>query len=379
MSLPRRPSTLLAAALLALSAALALAPGAALAQDPASPHTPSPQEIAIARQTAFEGLTAYQAGEFEKALSLFQQAKAVYPSAQVLRLEGYSLLALEQWEKAADAMDAAIESQIGPLPPADRKDVEEQLAKAMVHLGLVNVSSTVPEAKLSINGGAPLALPLNKPIRMLAGKHKLVVSAPEHDDVLEEVTLEGGGKTLEVTLNPAPKKKDEPPPPPPKLPPPPPPKKPGWFPMQRPIGFAAAGAGVALGGAALVTGLVSAHIRGNVEEDYGLHKQNFGESCDKGDYRLCVFDRAVINNDADRADGLRDATVGLVVTASVLVAGGVALIVFAGDGSDEKASPKTGHASERGGPSGGARKTEAKGHVACGLSASPGFACAGTF
>jgi hypothetical protein len=250
----------------------------------------------------------------------------------------------------------------------------------MVHLGMLSVSSTVPGATLSVNNGEAMTLPLNKPIRLLAGKHQVAVSAPEHDDVLEEVTIEGGGKTLEVTLNPTPKKKDEPPPPKPKPPPPPlPPKKQGWFPMQRPIGFAAGGAGIALGGAALVTGLASANLRGNVESDVAIHTQHYGDACNKGDYRLCVFDRAVINNDADRADALRNATVGLVVGAGVLVAGGVLLIVFAGDGSDDEPQPKTGETPASPSGEAGARKKEAKGRVTCGLSASPGFACAGTF
>jgi hypothetical protein len=367
MSFLRRTTTSIAIALVALSAALS--PGEASAQTAAPPTTASPQEIALARQTAGEGLGAYRAGDFAKALSLFQQAKAVYPSAQVLRMEGYSLLALERWEEAAAAMEAALESQVGPLPADDRKDVGEQLAKATAHLATLNVASTVPGAMVSIDGREAVPLPLNRPVRLLEGKHKIVVSAPEHDDVMEELTLEGG-KAVDRTLDPAPTKKDEPPPPPPPRLPPPPPKKVGWFPMQRPIGFAMAGAGLAAGGVALATGLAAAQIRGNVASDVDIHKQNFGENCNKSDYRLCVFDRAVINHAADRADALRDATLGLAIGAGVLAAGGVVLIVFAGDDkADAAPADKTGTA----------RPKAAGGSVTCGLFASPGLACAGTF
>src|SRR4051812_6601155 len=92
----RRRAALLAS--LSLAAALALA-APAFAQ--------SPEEIKIARQTAGEGFAAYKAGEFEKALGLFETAKALYPSAQILRMSGYSELALERWEKAANTLDAA--------------------------------------------------------------------------------------------------------------------------------------------------------------------------------------------------------------------------------------------------------------------------------
>jgi hypothetical protein len=368
MSFLRRTSTSLAIAFVALSAALpiAISPGVAHAQ--AAPPTASPQEIALAKQTATEGLAAYREGDFAKALSLFQQAKAVYPSAQVLRLEGYSLLALARWEAAAASMEAALESQVGPLSADDRKHVGEQLALATAHLATLNVASTVPGAKLSIDGGDAVPLPLNRPVRLVEGKHKVVVSAPEHDDLTEELTLEGG-KAVERTLDPTPVKKEEPPPPPPPEPPPPP-KKSGWFPMQRPIGFAVAGVGLAAGGAALATGLAAAQIRGNVASDVEIHTSNYGQACNKGDYRLCLFDRAVINHAADRADMLRDATVGLAIGAGVLAAGGVVLIVFAGDDkADAAPADKTGLA----------RPRAAGGRVTCGLFASPGLACSGTF
>src|SRR3954470_24751017 len=74
----------------------------------------SPEEIKIARQTAGEAFTAYKANEFEKALGLFDQARALYPSAQILRMAGYSELALERWEKAAASLEAALASNLSP-------------------------------------------------------------------------------------------------------------------------------------------------------------------------------------------------------------------------------------------------------------------------
>lgn len=373
MSFSRRFTTLVPAALLAFAALAALtSPGAAAAQAP----TASPQEIALARQTAFEALTAYRAGQYEKALQLFEQAKAVYPSAQVLRLQGYTLLALEQWIKAADSMDASLTSEIGPLSPEDRTDVEQQLAKALVHLGVINISSTVPGAKLAVDGGEPMALPLNKPLRMLAGEHTFVVTAPDHDDAKEEITLEGG-KTVDRVIDPQPPKPAVvEAPPPPKPPPPPPPKK-GWIPMQREIGIATGSVGIALGGATLATALVAAHIRGNVAADVKLHNQSYGPNCNFGDYRLCVFDRAVINNDADRADSLRNASIGLGVTAGVLTAAGVVLFVFSGDRSAKPAATQPDASPEAPAPE--APAAAARPRVLCGVAASPGIACVGTF
>src|SRR5689334_20928344 len=151
---------------------------------------PDKAQINLARQAASEGLQAYRNSEFEKALNLFEQAKALYPSAQIVRMIGYSLLALERWMPAAESMEAALESTVGaPLGEDDKKDVREQLAKAMVHIGVLNVTSTAPGAKLSVDGGAAMDLPLAKPLRMAPGKHKVVVTAPEHEDAEEDVEL----------------------------------------------------------------------------------------------------------------------------------------------------------------------------------------------
>src|SRR6185503_7409747 len=139
----------------------------------------SPEEIKLARQTAGDALVAYKAGDFKKALGLFEQARAVYPSAQILRMLGYTHLAMEHWEPSVEALEAALKATIGPLGEGDRKDVHEQLGKALAHFGRVQVSSRVPGAMLSVDDGQAQPLPLDKPIRMFEGrKHKFTVSAP---------------------------------------------------------------------------------------------------------------------------------------------------------------------------------------------------------
>ena len=87
--------------------------GDVFAQQPAETGQPDKAQINLARQAASEGLQAYRNSEFEKALNLFEQAKALYPSAQIVRMIGYSLLALERWMPAAEANR--------PVSPADQR------------------------------------------------------------------------------------------------------------------------------------------------------------------------------------------------------------------------------------------------------------------
>ena len=319
---PRAPSrrlgALLGATFLGASVFAVAAPAAAQ----------SPEEIKIARETAREGLEAYRAAEYERALNLFEQARAVYPSAQIIRMLGYTQIGLGRWMQAVATLEAALASTVAPLGDADRKDVEEQLAKAMSHFGTVTVKSSVPGAELSVDGDAKQPLPLAKPLRLLEGKHRFVVTAPEREPRSEEVTVVGG-KTVELALDPPEPKPDAPPPPKPKpkVPPPPPPREP-LFDAQLGVGLAATGAGVALGAAALGTMLAGVDLRGRVEDDVSIHEEGYGVACEKADYSQCVYDRAIINRDASRADAFRDWSIGLGIGALVAAGAGVTLLVL---------------------------------------------------
>lgn len=359
-------------AALGLLAALAFTP--VLAPSPAFAQTAD--EINQARSSAKDGLAAYKTGDFKKALILFDSARKLYPSAQILRMTGYSYLALEEWEKAADLMDQSVTSTVGPLDADDKKDVADQLAKAMAHLGLVAVTSTVAGAELVVDRRAPVPLPLDKPVRLLAGKHTFTVRAPEHTDVTQEVDVEPDGKTVDVKLSPVPipKKVEAPPPPPPKpLPPPPPPK--GWIPMQFVIGVAAGSVGVVLGAGAVATGAGALHLTDQVKSDMDLHEQNYGKNCpDPALYRQCSFDREVVNHDADRANTLANISLGTAIAGGVLLAGGATLILFSPQGPlgpKPRPAPKDAAATSR-------RQASSVG-VACAPLPTGGVTCAGTF
>ena len=303
---PRAPARL---RFVLAAAALALASPA---------YAQSPEDIKSARQMAQEGLGAYQASNFDKAQELFSRARALYPSAQVIRMLGYSELGLEHWVAAADTLEAALDAKVSPLSKDDRKDVQEQLNKALSHIGTLSVSSRVAGAKLSVDDGDARALPLDKPIRIAEGTHKLLVTAPGRLDATSDVKIEPG-KLAEVALDPAEKPKPTPPAPPPAPPPPKPQRK--ALPYQREVGIGAAGLGAGFGVAALVTVIEAARWRSMADTEVTyleMHPQSSGS-----------FAVQVTNYASDTANQLRNVAVGLGVTAGVLGAAGVTLFFLA--------------------------------------------------
>ena len=146
--------------------------------------------------------------------------------------------------------------------------------------------------------------------------------------------------------------------------------------MQFVIGVAAGSVGVVLGAGAVTTGAGSLHLSDQVSNDMKLHRDNYGESCDKYPslYRQCVFDRQVVNYDADRANTLANVSLGTAIAGGVLLAGGVTLILFSPEGPlGPKPRPAAKDASSpqrRQAPSPG---------VACAPLPTGGVTCAGTF
>jgi hypothetical protein len=286
-------------------------------------------------------------------------------------MAGYSELALERWEKAAASLEAALASTLSPLDDVTKKDVEEQLAKARAHLATVAISSRVPGTTVKVDDGPARPLPLDKPIRLLEGKHHFLVSAPDHLDATQELKLEGG-KLVELPLDPT--EKEKPAPPPPKVvvaPPPPPPRK-GWIPHQKTIGYGLAGGGVVVGAVALILTIETLQLQGIVKDDVALHQGFYGDRCAKGDVRLCSYDITVTNAEADRADALRSAAIGLGIGAGVLAAAGVVLVVAAPK-QPKPAAVEPGVAAPPP-PSAKASPT-----LACSLAGLGGVSCAGTF
>ena len=350
------------------------APGPAASAEASAEPQVTPEQEAQGKKLAGEGWAAYQKRDYTSALEKFEEASKLYPTGQVLRMKGYALVAMEHWLEASNVLDAALAAKLKPLDQASRNEAEGELTKAWGHLGTVGLSSPVAGATVKVDGGDPRPLPAE--IRLLEGKHTLVVSAEGYKDAEQEVELPAR-KKLDFELTPTKAEVEKKPPiEPPKPVVPPEPKSEAWFPHQRLIGAIAGGTGLAIGIAGIATLASGASLRGAVQENIDAHNDSFGEQCAHGNYALCNYDIQLINHDGERAQTMTRWGLGLGISGGVLLAAG-AVFFFTAPWDDE-ASPA--------GPEPGANPEPPKSdspaenaRVGCGPFGLAGLGCVGSF
>ncbi|MEZ4442025.1 MAG: PEGA domain-containing protein [Polyangiaceae bacterium] len=348
---PRRLLALLALALCLLT--LCLLTTAAQAQ--------SDVDEEQGRTLAGEAMGFYQSGSFDEALVKFNEARMVYPTGQVLRMTAYTLIALERWVEAARTIDEALAADLKPLSDEDREHAQGERQKALEHIAVAEVVSPVADAEVSIDGGVAESLPTK--IYLEPGSHSFVVTAPGHAPIEREQELSAGQQTT-VELEPTPLPEDAPPPPPPPKPKPKPPEEPsssfGWFPGQGIVGLATAGAGAALVGVAIGTGIYGANLRTAVQNNIDAHYSSYDATCTQN-RDSCLSDIALINSDGERAQSYQNAALVTGITGGSLLAVGTLLFLFS---DDSPLAPQ--------------QEGAEKARVQC-LPTGLGFGCAGSF
>lgn len=299
-----------------------------------SPAAAQPIDEAQGKELASEAMGHYKNNEFEEALDKFDQARALYPTGQVLRMTGYTLIALERWVEAARVIDEALNTELKPLLPRDAEHATDQLNVALEHVSKVELSSNVDGAMGAVDGGPEQRLPAT--LYLEPGTHSFVVTAPDHAPVeREQELIEGQPVRVELdptALEPEPAEVEPDPQPQPKPKPKTAPvEEPteafGWFPGQGVVGLVTAGVGAAFTGVAIGTGIYGASLRSAVRDNINAHNQSYDASCSTNT-DSCLADIALINGDGARAQTYQNVAIGTGIAGGSLIAVGATLFLF---------------------------------------------------
>jgi hypothetical protein len=278
-------------------AAVSLAPCVVHAQDA------QPTEAATdARQQYQQGTQAFQQKRYQEAALHFEAAASFRTSSVALYTAGLAWDLASKPERAADAYGRALE--VGGLDPKQMGLAKDRVAQLEATLGTVTVAA--PEGwRVQLDTFTEVPTPAR--LHAGAGVHGLSVRAPGKPIERRDVTLQAGKLVtieLKEEVKAQPKIAEEPAKPPPVVAPPPaPPPRMQFWTTRRVAGVGVAGLGVAALGATIVLGL----------------EANSAES---------AYKAGATRELLDHASSLQTWTNVALVSSVVLVAGGVALVLW---------------------------------------------------
>lgn len=177
----------LRALLIALCALLLSAAGAhAQADDAAAPSD--------YWQAITQGVAQYRDGQFQRASESFALAQKLWPNARPLRGLGKVAFAQHHYVAAIDYFQRALESNVHPLEPDMKREVEELRAQAHNAVAQVSVELEPERTEITVDGQAA-RVPVGKPLELDPGDHVILARSPGYVSERRSYTLQSGERT----------------------------------------------------------------------------------------------------------------------------------------------------------------------------------------
>ncbi len=162
-----------------------------------------PAEMALAQPAAaaklmVEGDRATAAGKHEEALAAYQKAHAANASGATAIRIANAFYKLNRLAEAHEAYEAALKQT---LLGGDKKTANDRLGEIAGKTGTVTVTVNEAGAAVSVDGKPAGSSPLVKPVRIMAGSHKLTVTKDGFTpfETTVEVAVKGAS-TIDVQL-----------------------------------------------------------------------------------------------------------------------------------------------------------------------------------
>jgi hypothetical protein len=182
--------------ILLLAGALAC-PWAAHAQpaQPAAPASEGPSALqaaaiaAEAKELNKNGIAMLDASDFERALDYFLRSRAVLATTKNTTNAAITLERLGRFDESLELYEELLLKYAGGLDDEDRAAIGPAMEALRQKVGSVEVSSNVG-GTVFIDGRARGRLPLNTPLRVLAGKHTVRVTRVGFQEFESTFTVE---------------------------------------------------------------------------------------------------------------------------------------------------------------------------------------------
>jgi hypothetical protein len=139
------------------------------------------------------GLKLYTVGDKAGALLAFQRAYALKPTVRILYNIAMTWTALDAPEKAVEAFDQVLEKS-EQLTPELLERAKKARAEQAARLGELVIELPVENATVEVNSVTVGKTPLQKPVRVRAGKALVSATAPRHAPIRVEAVVPAGAQ-----------------------------------------------------------------------------------------------------------------------------------------------------------------------------------------
>ncbi|RYE92034.1 MAG: PEGA domain-containing protein [Myxococcales bacterium] len=177
---------------LSVSLLVALGPATARAQAPAPASKPDPARLAEAKKHYDRGIKLFKEGLFREALAAFLQARELSPRESIQRNIAQSYRELKDLPKAHDAYVELLDTFGSTLRPRDAEQIRQVIDELRQLTATVDLSSTERDAQVTVDGVAAGATPLQKPLRLATGGHRVAVAKAGFVPFQVDVELRAG-------------------------------------------------------------------------------------------------------------------------------------------------------------------------------------------
>lgn len=169
----------------------------ALAAEEESPLAPASSDYETALAHALE---AYAKGDFAAARIFLERAHSLEPSARTLRGLGIVAFSQARLFEAIRYLDAALASDVKPLPPELRASVEELLAHAWGQVGRFEIAIEPPAGDFLVDGRSPEFYAPNTVV-LLPGTHVIKARAKGYGEYPLQLNVKPGeNRALQIVL-----------------------------------------------------------------------------------------------------------------------------------------------------------------------------------
>jgi tetratricopeptide (TPR) repeat protein len=157
-------------------------------------------DVNMARSHFRRGVALYRSGAYDAALAEFSRAYDSAPNYRILYNLAQIQAQRQDFVQSLELFERYLKEGAGDLPPGRAESVQAEISELQRRTCRLRVDSNVDGARLFVNDLPSVELPLEHPLALNAGIHRLRIEKPGYLPVSRTVML-AGGDDLSLTLD----------------------------------------------------------------------------------------------------------------------------------------------------------------------------------